>query len=460
MPSIPAVQTDARSTLISFTEEHITQLIREAVQVQHHCKRARFHLSNEKDIKSGSGGTVGNATMSKSKSRVGILRRRLHADDINMALQWRGSEKIYATGIVGGGGFVNSSSRDDKKVILEDYLKSEIKVRPPQEVGLTLHWLAVDGVQPNIPQNPAGVGNAGSVNANKRKQPILHRVEDEEEEDASGGDGVQVTQLLPRLLSEELRLYFSRITGAVERGGATPITRQQQDTALASLTRDPGLQELIPFMINYVTKNLYKHLGNPEHCRTLIRMAQALLGNPHIHLELYLHQLLPAILTMVVAQRLSSKSFDNHWILRYEAALCLVQACNLFGEDYATLKARVLKTLSDAIGPNRSLSTRYGGLVAITFFGPKAINAFVLPLALDYWKESETMLSKCNNLEQRMEIHMFEQATLNALSVFLGPTNRDAPEAMGIEWEELEDTFGDRLVMLCTNETEYATCFI
>jgi hypothetical protein len=42
-----------------------------------------------------------------------------------------------------------------------------------------------------------------------------------------------------------------------------------------------------------------------------------------------LHQLLPAILTMVVAQRLSSKSFDNHWILRYEAALCLVQACNL-----------------------------------------------------------------------------------------------------------------------------------
>jgi len=391
---------------------------------------------------------------------VGILRRRLHADDINMALQWRGSEKIYATGIVGAGGVVISSSRDDKKVILEDYLNSEMKVRPPQEVGLTLHWLAVDGIQPNIPQNPPGANTTGSASTNKRKQSVVHRVEDDEMENASGGDGVQVTQLLPRLLSEELRLYFSRITGAVERGGATPITRQQQDTALASLTRDPGLQELIPFMINYVTKNLYKHLGNPEHCRTLIRMAQALLANPHIHLELYLHQLLPAILTMVVAQRLSSKSFDNHWILRYEAALCLVQACNLFGEDYATLKARVLKTLSDAIGPARSLSTRYGGLVAITFFGPKAINAFVLPLALDYWKQSETMLSNCSNLEQRMEIQMCQQATLSALGGFLGHTNRDAPEAIGMEWEELEDTFGDRLVMLCTNQTEYATCFI
>jgi transcription initiation factor TFIID subunit 6 len=289
MPTIPVVQADARSKLVSFTEEHITQLVREAVQVQHHCKRARFHLSNEKDAKSGPGSTVGSAA-SKNKSRVGILRRRLHADDINMALQWRGSEKIYATGIVGGGSLVNSSSRDDKKVVLQDYLKSEIKVRPPQEVGLTLHWLAVDGVQPNIPQNPAGVASTSTANTNKRKKPVVHRVEEEEEEDASGGDGVQVTQLLPRLISEELRLYFSRITGAVERGGATPITRQQQDTALASLTRDPGLQELIPFMINYVTKNLYKHLGNPEHCRTLIRMAQALLANPYIHLELYVSE--------------------------------------------------------------------------------------------------------------------------------------------------------------------------
>ena len=131
-----------------------------------------------------------------------------------------------------------------------------------------------------------------------------------------------------------------------------------------------------------------------------------------------------------------------------------------FGEDYATLKARVLKTLSDAISPNRSLSTRYGGLVAITFFGPKAINAFVLPLALEYWKQSETMLEKCTDLEERMEIHMFEQAILDALGVFLGPANRDSPEAMGIEWEELEDTFGDRLVMLSANETEYDTCFI
>jgi hypothetical protein len=302
MPSVPVTSADARETLVSFTEQHITQLIREAVKVQHHCKRARFHLSNEKDSKSGSGGGVGGsggsgsgllATNNKNnKIRTGILRRRLHADDINMALQWRGSEKIYATGMVGGGRFVNSSSRDDKKIMLEDYLRSEMKFRPPQEIGLTLHWLAVDGVQPDIPQNPPTAAGSNAANNNKRKQQVVHRVEDDGEDDETSGgrDGVQVTQLLPRLLSEELRLYFSRITGAVERGGATPVTRQQQDAALTSLSQDPGLQELAPFMINYVTKNLYKHVGNPEHCRTLIRMAQALLVNPHMHLELYVRK--------------------------------------------------------------------------------------------------------------------------------------------------------------------------
>jgi hypothetical protein len=73
------------------------------------------------------------------------------------------------------------------------------------------------------------------------------------------------------------------------------VERQQQDAAMQSLARDPGLQELAPFMINYVTKNLYKNVGNPEHCRTLIRMANSLLVNPHLHLELYVSKDLIAV---------------------------------------------------------------------------------------------------------------------------------------------------------------------
>lgn len=124
------------------------------------------------------------------------------------------------------------------------------------------------------------------------------------------------------------------------------------------------------------------------------------------------------------------------------------------------MKARVLRTLCDAIGPDKSLPTQYSGIVAVSLFGPKAINAFILPLTLEFWKQWNERLSRITDLEKRMEIQMCQQATLNALSIFLGPENQEVPEAMDMTWEDLEKTFGDSLVMLSTNQDEYAVSFI
>jgi transcription initiation factor TFIID subunit 6 len=133
-----------------------------------------------------------------------------------------------------------------------------------------------------------------------------------------------------------------------------------------------------------------------------------------------------------------------------------------FGDDYATLKARVLRSLCDAIGPDKALATQYGGIVAVSLFGPKAINAFILPLALEYWKQWNDSLARITDLEKRMEIQMCQQATLIALSVFLGPEkNQESPEALDMKWEDLEETFGDSLVLLSAeDEMEYSTCLI
>jgi transcription initiation factor TFIID subunit 6 len=251
------MQATAKTTLASLVEDHLTSLVRETICVQRHAKRARFHQTSEDD---------------------GIIRRRLHAEDINLALQWRGSERLYATGTV-----LPTTNDSKKKVDLNAYLKSEMQDRPPSEIGLTMHWLAVDGTQPLIPQNPSLV------------DAVVHRVEDEEDQLSQyqgHQQGVRVRQLLPRLLSEELQLYFTRITLALEKGGATPNDRQQQDDALARVARDAGLQELVPFFIQYLAKQLHLHVGHPEHCRTLIRLTRSLLINLHIHLELHVSMLI------------------------------------------------------------------------------------------------------------------------------------------------------------------------
>lgn len=132
-----------------------------------------------------------------------------------------------------------------------------------------------------------------------------------------------------------------------------------------------------------------------------------------------------------------------------------------FGDDYATLKARVLKTLCEAAGPNRSLPTQYGGFVAISQFGPKAVNAFLLPLAMQYWKTWESTMERTQDLQQRMELQMCQQAMLDALGIFLSQDPTDTPDNLRYPWEDMEETFGDRLVVLSNDEDmEYSLCFV
>lgn len=418
------MQATAKTELASLVKDHLTSLVREAICIQRHAKRARYHQTSEDD---------------------GVIRQRIHAEDINLALQWRGSDVLYATGTV-----VPMSHDSKRKVDLNAYLKSEMQDRPPSEIGLTMHWLSVDGVQPHIPQNPS------------QAESIVHRVEEDDNHLAQHQDqqqGVRVRQLLPRLLSEELQLYFTRITLALERGGSSAADRQQQDDALARVARDAGLQELVPFFVQYLAKQLHFHVGHPEHCRTLIRLARSLLINPYVHLELHLHQLLPAIMTNVVAKNLSTLPDCNHWSLRIEAAEALRLACDLFGEKYASLKATVLKKLFEAISDDRPLTTIFGGLVGISTFGPKAVDAFVLPLAIHYWNTWAAVLDKTTGLIPRFEIQQCQQAMLTALGVFLQGTNAQE-QASRLSMEELEEALGDQLVPLRKEPNEYSMCFI
>uniref|UniRef100_A0A6S8RS04 TAF6 C-terminal HEAT repeat domain-containing protein n=1 Tax=Ditylum brightwellii TaxID=49249 RepID=A0A6S8RS04_9STRA len=444
------MEAAARSTLSNLVEDHITSLVREAACVQRHAKRARFYQ--------------------QSNERGGRIRRRLHADDVNLALQWRGSEKLYATN---AGGIISPegvSERNQVRIDLNEYVRSEMSTQPPNEIGLTVHWLAVDGIQPNVPQNPPLQETAAMVGGPGGR--IVHRVLDDDDENegskrinngygrkgaasastairttTASPSGVSIRQLLPRLLSEELQLYFTRITIAVERG-----TMDQQAAALASVAKDAGTQELVPFFSRFVSRQILEMVGKTDTCRTLVRLADALISNPNLHLGLHLHQMLPALITCVVARRLSSRPFDDHWGLREEAARTLVKACNAFGDQYTALKARVIKTLCEAMSPDKPLSTQYGGMAGLSLFGPKTVDAFILPLAKGNWEKWEKALESqgYNNsadFERRFEIQQCQHALLNALGIFMRNVSLKE-QAERLRADAFVDVFGEKLIPL------------
>jgi transcription initiation factor TFIID subunit 6 len=467
------MQASARSTLLALVEEHLANLIREAESVKRHCKRARLHPEAST--------TPGNSSSSNSNSERMTVRRRLHAADINMALEMQGSEKLY------GAAVVDPTDDPAAPVLLKDFLQHSLMPAAPLEVGLHMHWLAVDGVQPEIPQNPMPVKSSSSSNNNSSAVNAQVSTSQDALQEAAVQDagGVRVNRLQASLLSEELQLYFTRVCLAMERGGAVQATLLQQDAIIASVATDTGLQELVPFLVRYCQHELYwfAEKGHVEHCRTLVRLATALLQNRHLHLELHLHELLPALMTCVVAKRLSASTnataaattssavknntnktiaaaANNHYALRREAAAALVHACRLFGDEYATLKARVLRTLCNAVAADQAPPSRYGGLVAIALFGSKAIDAFVLPVAASSWKHWQDRLAVTRDAEEEMDIRMCQQAVLEAMGMFFQRVS-DAEKAARLDWQDFEETFGDSLVVLQGGEpSEYATCFV
>jgi transcription initiation factor TFIID subunit 6 len=423
-------------------EEHLSGIIRDALAIQRHAKRTRMHQHQPQ-------------TSTSNNNNTGVeyrptFRRRLHAADINLALQLRGCERLYATNVV-------AAEKEDafRKLDLEAYLRQESIVEPPTEIAAHRHWLAVDGMQPNIPENPTSTVNqpTAAVAAAAARATNAAAVAQQLPVDATG---LEVHRLQAKMLSEELQLYYTRVHLALERGNATPETASQQEVVLQSLASDTGLQELVPFLVRYIQTEIHRRIANVEHCRTLVRAATAMLRNPHLHLELHMHELLPALFSCVVAKRLPG----NHWALRRDAALALLTTCQVFGKDYVNLQVTILQPLCNALGPDKGLASRYGGMAAVTLFGPKAVDAYLLEVILLSWDDWEKALESPSRDKDIVEaIRMCQQAALTAMYVYMHHVD-PAEKAKRVDWEDLSERFGDRLVSLQGEETDYSMCFV
>jgi len=303
------MHNSVKELLSNLVEDQVTSLIREASCVQRHVKRARYQHPQ----------TPSNRNPSEVSNN---LLKRIDAADINLALQWRGCQSLFTTNT--GAPFAATSSeesdpakhvkatdRGSTRVNLNSYIRSEMQSHPPSEIAMSLHWLAVDGVQPSIPQNPLlphhytrSQAHTDPPNLNVDADAaqdtvdnddlgtvdrVVHRVEDDDEY----GIGVSIRQLLPRLLPDELKYYFTNVAMKMAnvRENSTitnaQIMEEEQDEALASLSTDRGIQELVPFFSQFVNNQIRFNLKKVDHCRTMIRMMDSLVKNPNLTLEMH-----------------------------------------------------------------------------------------------------------------------------------------------------------------------------
>lgn len=326
-------------------------------------------------------------------------RTALTAHDVDTALILRNVEPIYGFGSGGdkaplrfkraaAAGHKDLYYIDDKDVNFKHVIEAPLP-KPPLDTSLSSHWLAIEGVQPAIPEN-VPIEALGVISDGKKSD--------------YKDDGLSIDVKLPvkDILSRELQLYFEKVTELTEKRSESAIFKQ----ALVSLATDSGLHPLVPYFIQFIADEVSRNLNNFSLLFAVMRIARSLLQNPYIHIEPYLHQLMPSIITCLVAKRLGNRFSDNHWELRNFTANLVASICKRFGHAYHNLQPRIMRTLVHAfLDPTKSLPQHYGSIQGLAALGPSVVRLLILPNLEPYLLllEQEMLLEKQKNEIKRHE---------------------------------------------------------
>lgn len=340
-------------------------------------------------------------------------RKLLMTDDISHALKVLNIEPLYGydnsqpltfkEALVGAGG-QTLYYIDDHEIEFEKLINQELP-KVPRQTTFTAHWLAIEGVQPMIPQNPLPSdikslppiirGATSSILGND----ILSATNANDNKDSSSNVSkgkkttttdkeTEIKPLVKHVLSKELKLYFDKVVEVLI--STDPAKESLKFAALNSLKNDHGLHQLVPYFIQFVSEQITNQLRNIDILSTMLEVVSALADNKTIFLDPYVHALMPCILTLLLAKRIgpsikdtldphSQTLLDAQLAVRGFAAILLEHVIKAYGSSYSTLRPRVTRTLLRALlDPSKPIGTHYGALLGLKNMGPEVINLVLL----------------------------------------------------------------------------------
>nr|GMC74522.1 transcription initiation factor TFIID subunit 6-like [Ipomoea batatas] len=321
-------------------------------------------------------------------------RTTLTAEDVDAALSIRNVEPVY--GFASGdplrfsraAGHKDLFYIEEKDLDFKDVIDSPLP-KAPLDTVLTAHWLAIEGVQPAIPENPP-------------LEALVAPSDNKKTECKDDGGPIDLKLPVKHVLSRELQLYYDKITDLVVNKSNSVLFKE----AIVSLATDCGLHPLVPYFTYFISDEVSRNLNNFPLLCSLMRLVWSLLQNSHIHIEPYLHQLMPSVMTCLVAKRLGNKVLDSHWELRDFAAKLVALVCKRYGNVYHNLQPRVTRTLLHAfLDPTKALPQHYGAIQGLAAIGPSVVSLLLLPNLETYMRllEPEMQLDKQKNEMKRHE---------------------------------------------------------
>lgn len=308
-------------------------------------------------------------------------RSRMAESDINGALRLRRAEPIYGAGSVRGVAEAEGGIHAilDEEVDLSHEARGASLPKPPAETNVVAHWLAVEGVQPAVPENPRQAG------------PPSSNQELEEGSSVGVAGGGEARGPVGHALPRELRIFGERIGAAI--GGEAG--ERGLMAALEALERDTGMGQLAPYLARLVGRHVQGAAKDLRACERALAACRALANNPSVDLAPHLHALMPPLITCAVAKTELPAGGER---AREEAARTLTALVRRYEQRHPSVRPRASKALARALlQPTRPPASSFGACLALQSLGPRAVLSLLLPNAPDAARRAAEAFSATND---------------------------------------------------------------
>ncbi|KAH8702179.1 transcription initiation factor TFIID complex 60 kDa subunit [Talaromyces proteolyticus] len=328
---------------------------------------------------------------------------------------------------------------EDEEVDFEKLINAPLP-KVPREVTFTAHWLAVEGVQPSIPQNPTSneSRNLELVSKGPNANPNLAAM--------SGNQNTTVKPLVKHILSKELQLYFEKVCSAF----LDPTSEEYRTSAYSSLREDPGLHQLVPYFVQFISEKVTHNLNNIFVLTQVMRLAEALIQNQSLYIDPYVSALVPPVLTCLVGRQFggSNAELTEQFALRDLSAALLGMITKKYSHASHTLKPRIARScLKNFLDPAKPFGTHYGAILGLhSIGGPDVVRELIVPNLKEYEKLIREAIAE--ESPRRPEAEKVLNLILAVLSTLQQDrkhlTNGDAAEVT----DELRDQLADKIGQL------------
>ena len=120
----------------------------------------------------------------------------------------------------------------------------------------------------------------------------------------AGNDNVSFRPSVKHVISKELILYFDKIQAAVLDDDPDDEKTRLRAAALASVRADPGLHQLVPYFVTFITNQVTHRLDDLFVLRQMMELAEAVIQNPNLFLDPYASTISAPVLTCLMSRKL------------------------------------------------------------------------------------------------------------------------------------------------------------